>query len=108
MKLEIPGESKKCVKGCPVGYQRGANISSPSFAFVLNKKSDPRCIRCETVKCPRGMLVPVHQSNLGGYQRNRLWRCLLSVTHNLSVIDISVAYSELFSAAGWKTIGKFS
>lgn len=43
-KPEIPGESTKCVKICPAGYQEKGGF--------LKKE----CVKCKDVKCPRGML----------------------------------------------------
>ena len=42
-KLEIPGESKKCVKVCPAGYK---------------KEAPGTCIKCKVERCPRGMFTP--------------------------------------------------
>ena len=39
--LEVPGESKKCVKDCPAGYKNEA----------------AQCVRCKVEKCPRGMFT---------------------------------------------------
>ena len=51
LKLEIPGQSKKCVKLCPAGYQPDSQ-GSRLFPFI----SIPRkCVKCKAVKCPRGM-----------------------------------------------------
>lgn len=41
LKLEIPGQSKKCVKLCPAGYKRF--------------NPEPKCVKCKDAKCPRGM-----------------------------------------------------
>lgn len=42
-KLEISGQSKKCVKTCPAGYESSSQV----FPFVEKK-----CLKCSDRKCP--------------------------------------------------------
>ena len=48
LKLEIPGQSKKCVKLCPAGYK-------PNTLLPFGFGPEPKCDKCKAVKCPRGM-----------------------------------------------------